>query len=557
MKRLSALTLLCVAALAQATTAVAPVPVPYAWKKAADENLPFTVPAGGQKARFGSGTKWVELFLQPGTYVCAQPATFPSDPFPNVYKECDVLTSASAPSPPPARAPAPTPSPALAPAPAPAQSPAPVSASTASLQVTRTSCVAPCAVLFDATGMGDFRATYTFDFGDPTAGTWPISGKSKNSEVGGPIAAHVFNGPGVYTPRVNGVAVTVTVADPNLTFAGTKTVCVSPAKDYTGCPSGASQVTAYPALPWSGKRVLLHAGESFGAISLLDGNSNVQVGSYGTGPKPIVASVGIGNWRPTTPAFPTDITVMDLDVSNQIAQSLGQRVLVMRNDVHLTPNSGGIPLSMGLADYWYRGDPHRTVAQSAFYNAREIFFVANNALGTNTATGIAGFSGDGSRVAMLGNRFGKYQQHSVRIGALYKGVLAHNEFQGISADGSRHALKLHSQGPTMTYSDGWINDTSGRNGWISEQIVIANNVFGNAADNNAWTVEISAQNDTVEECIRDVIVENNKFIRGSKTSTDLVLTGKNITVRGNGAIRTGHVNGVIPTSCLGPYFIEP
>jgi len=87
MKRLCAFSMLCAAAvLAHATTpgadrvfAANDTPAPAVWKKLTEENLPFTV-AGGQKARFGAGTKWIERFLQAGTYVCAQPATFRPDP---------------------------------------------------------------------------------------------------------------------------------------------------------------------------------------------------------------------------------------------------------------------------------------------------------------------------------------------------------------------------------------------------------------------------------------------------------------------------------------------
>jgi len=170
--------------------------------------------------------------------------------------------------------------------------------------------------------------------------------------------------------------VTVTVADPASVYAGTKTVCVSTRGDYSGCPSGAAQQTAMPSgTAWNGKRVLLHKGESFGDISILDGNAGVQVASYGTGNKPVVASVGVGNWRPNTANFASDITVMDMNVSNGMSQSLGNRVLFYRNDVHVAANSGGIPISTGNEDYWYRGDSYRVVAQSAFYNAREIFIV--------------------------------------------------------------------------------------------------------------------------------------------------------------------------------------
>jgi hypothetical protein len=439
------------------------------------------------------------------------------------------------------------------------------------LVATRTTGTAPLAVMFDASstmvpGVADpFRElAYTFDFGDPRGQTWAVSGKPKNAEVGGPLAAHVYDLPGTYTVRVSAAShsatVVIKVDDPAVVYAGTKTVCVG--KSFTGCPAGAAQQSSLPnGTAWNGKRWLLRAGESFGDISILDGNTNVQVGSFGIGAKPIVASVGIGNWRPTTTNFASDIVVMDLNVQNQIAQSIGQRVLVLRNDVHLKPNSAGIPLSMGQIDYWYRGDQNRTVAQSAFYNAREIFFVENNALGTDTQTGVAGFWGEGSRVALLGNRFGRYQQHSIRFSALNRGVLAHNEVQGISADGNRHALKLHSMG-FNPYADGAINDTSGRGGWETSKVVIANNLIGNVADNNAWTMVIGPQNNTVGEGVEDVIVEANTFIHGKNTSRDLVYMGRRITVRGN-AVQGGakfltgtDPNPEVPVAWSAPNYIQ-
>ena len=421
----------------------------------------------------------------------------------------------------------------------------------AKVQATRVTGVAPLAVLFDSTtttaasGVDTFRQiTYSYNFGDDRGQTWAVSGLPKNTQTGGPVSAHVFDVAGTYTVKVRATdasgaysdaSVTVTVTNADTFYAATKTICVSPTSNFTGCPSGSAQQSSMPSgTGWSGKRVLLHTGEKFGDISILDGNNSVQVGSYGTGAKPIVASVGIGNWQPQTTAFATDITVMDLNVSNQISQSLGSRVLVLRNDVHLTPNSGGIPLSMGSADYWYRGDPNRKIPQSAFYNAREIFFVENNAIGSDTSTGVAGFWGDGSRVALLGNRFGKYQQHSARFSALHKSVLAHNEFQGISSDGIRLALKLHSMGYN-DYTDGAINDTSGRGGWATNQIVISNNLFGNAADNNAWQIAIAPQNSQTAEGVQNVILENNRFVKGTNTSTNVVYWGRYITMRGNGS----------------------
>jgi hypothetical protein len=136
-------------------------------------------------------------------------------------------------------------------------------------------------------------------------------------------------------------------------------------------------------------------------------------------------------------------------------------------------------------------------------------------------------------------------------------VLAHNEFQGISADGIRLALKLHSMGYN-DYTDGAINDTSGRGGWATNQVVIANNLFGNAADNNAWTIAIAPQNSTVEEGIQNVILENNRFVKGKATSTDLIIAGRLITYRkntvGSGTLSVGSENGILPAAWIGPNF---
>ena len=437
---------------------------------------------------------------------------------------------------------------------------------------TRVTGTAPLAVMLDASsttsssGVDTFRqVTYAFDFGDNRGLTWAVSGKSKNTESGGPLSAHVFDNPGTFTVKVTASDgsgntstnyVTVTVADPASVYAGTKTVCVSATGDYSGCPSGAAQQTGYPSGSWSGKRVLLHRGESFGAISLQDGNSGVQVGAYGTGAKPVVDSVGVGNWRPATAAFANDISVMDLSVKNGMGQSIGQRVLFYRNDVKVT--GGGIQMTLGGEDYWRNGDPYRTVDQSAFYNTREIFYVENSGINTDTSSAQYGIYGSGSRVALLGNRFGSQQYHSARLTALNRGVIAHNELQGISGGGIYHALKVHSDG-LNAYSDGLIGGPSGT-GWASGQIVISSNLIGNANDNNSWTAAICPQNDQAAEGIENTIVENNRFVRGKSTVTDLILGGRKLTYRGNAVTNgaalsegTGHT-GALSSAWVGPYY---
>src|SRR5690606_31006277 len=107
------------------------------------------------------------------------------------------------------------------------------------------------------------------------------------------------------------------------------------------------------------------------------------------------------------------------------------------------------------------------------------------------------------------------------------GVIAHNEIQGISGDGIRHALKLHSRGLTP-YTDFYPEALN----WASRYIVVADNLFGHEDDNNGWTVAICPQNGQSAEGIEDVIVENNRFVH-RENITNLVRSGRRLTVRGN------------------------
>jgi hypothetical protein len=180
------------------------------------------------------------------------------------------------------------------------------------------------------------------------------------------------------------------------------------------------------------------------AVWLRDGNSGVTVSSYGSGAKPTVATVGVGSWRPNTANFANDITIMNLNVAGNVTQSIGLRVLFYRNTLSSTnPNDAG--LYFGAIGYWANDDPFRVVPKAAFQHAREIFVVENN-ISSTTSGGLIGMYGDGANVAILGNSLGSFQQHNIRIVKTYRSIVAHNELRGVSADGSRHALKIHAGG---------------------------------------------------------------------------------------------------------------
>jgi hypothetical protein len=440
--------------------------------------------------------------------------------------------------------------------------------------------------MFDATGtsLGTSGThafhdlTYEFNFGDNSGQTWGLSGESKNTQSGGPLAAHVFELPGTYSVRVrvqapNGqtheATVSVTVQDAAAYYAGTRTVCVSTSANYAGCPSGAAQQTTLPS-SLDGKRILLRRGESFAAISVLHQDDGVQVGAYGTGAKPRVSSVQIGAGRATTADFPDDITVMDLDIINGIEQTASaSKLLILRNDLDDPGNTVNNSIVIGGAiGYWATtSDPHRVVPLNAFYNPREIFVVENRVIGSTEGDDVplANLHGSGSRIALLGNDFGRASQHTVRLYNAHKTVIAHNALRGMSSDGIRHSLKLHSGG-LGTYNDNYAISGST---WAASQIVIANNLMGDPADNNSWTVAIRPQNADVNsgEGIEDVVVENNRFARGSQTNTDVVLVARRATTRGNtrtvqgqsvsiGVHQSSASYPMLPQAWRGPYFVR-
>jgi hypothetical protein len=425
-------------------------------------------------------------------------------------------------------------------------------------------------VLFDASATTVSNAnafhqlSYQFSFGDDNGQTWAASGQSKNVQVGGPIAAHVFDVPGTYTVRVRAssssasseTTVTVTVQSPDSAYSGASTVCVSASANYGGCPSGAATQTALPS-SYAGKRVLLRRGESFGAVNIRHADDNVVVGAFGTGAKPKVQRVGISeNAIPVAGQFADDVTVMDLDIASGINHmSSGARHLYYRNDLIQAGGDNSIHIGGALS---YAVSTSGWAA-SSFYIPREFFIVENRIVGATTGTPAYNFYGGGSRLAILGNDMGKAGQHTLRLTGAHKSIVAHNALRGQSSDGIRQALKMHAGG-LLAYADNYAT-TMGK--WATSQVVIANNLFGDPNDNNSWTTATAPQNGTEQEGLEDVIAENNRFYRGSKTNTEMVMVGRRMTTRGNARVDGGalNINNAstlsfnLPADWQGPYWI--
>lgn len=449
---------------------------------------------------------------------------------------------------------------------------------TAKFEATRLSGPAPLAVMFDATGTkmtspGDtFReVTYGFDFGDDRGLTWEHSGKSRNTQSGGPIAAHVYDVPGIYTVRLRAstrdgqsseASLTITVDDPNKVFPGEKTICISPSAKFAGCPAKASRGTRLPVIP-SDRRVLLNRGETYGTISINRNSDNIVVGSYGSGPKPVVEQVFVNAGR-FNDKFTDDLTVMDLAISDGFQQSgSGARYLIYRNELTKPGGNNSIEIGGALA---YLAEQNPKVS---LYHPREIFIVDNIVRG-QVSPGqrpINNLAGMASRLAIMGNDLSRSEQHTVRLFAVHKGFIAHNALRGIThggpPDGSggsiRSTMKIHSGG-LLPYADDW-SQTLGR--WATSQLIIADNQLGDPANNGYFTAGVAPQNRDpgTSEGIEDVIIERNRFIRGPFTNTEMENFGRRITTRDNSRLdgqppnlSVGQPSPTLPPEWHGPFF---
>jgi hypothetical protein len=192
------------------------------------------------------------------------------------------------------------------------------------IRVTRSRGVAPLAVLFDATATTHPRFArsfhelrYAWDFGDPGAGTWALSGRDRH-RAEGPVAGHLFERPGAYEVRLvvtdpaGGVAASsarIEVLDP-AAHRWAAAYCYSNDTDHDGCPSGFTRVSKVTSFAGTLARRLgantahyFHRGHSFAMepVDLARAGEVGIIGAYGTGERPVFTGrpifVAGSDWR--------------------------------------------------------------------------------------------------------------------------------------------------------------------------------------------------------------------------------------------------------------------
>lgn len=161
---------------------------------------------------------------------------------------------------------------------------------------------------------------YLWDFGDSGQWSAPVNvlAEWKNRTAAkGPWVSHVYRTPGTYTASVLVIEpasgktattqTTITVADPDVAFAASRTICLNPVGDgdFTGTPPGAVRLNTDSLLsgsaPWTTYanganpvRWLFKRGASYTVavdVAAAQG-AHMMFGAYGSGPRPVLNGAG-------------------------------------------------------------------------------------------------------------------------------------------------------------------------------------------------------------------------------------------------------------------------
>ena len=189
---------------------------------------------------------------------------------------------------------------------------------TAVIETSRTTCTAPCGIMFNAStssssGVAEpfHQLHYTWSYGDVGSTFQQRPGVDANNSTA-TIGAHVYEQAGTYTTTLTVTGndggtetqtVDITVNDPNVVFAN-ETYCVSNTNNFSACPTQDANfhLASFSAaeiflsnlrfnqagLP---TRLLFRAGDSFTAtnqFSIRETTAALSIGSFDTGIDPIV-----------------------------------------------------------------------------------------------------------------------------------------------------------------------------------------------------------------------------------------------------------------------------
>lgn len=437
----------------------------------------------------------------------------------------------------------------------------------------RASGTAPLAVFFDATATTDSAVTYPFhellyiwDFGDSGSGTFSYGARASISQNAayGPLAAHVYQTAGTYTPTVtvfNGYASKkytlpdVVVAAADTTFSTTNTTCVSTSGDFTGKPTGASEVTssdfdvALAAALGSGKRVLFRGGETFTSTAKVSFTGSLaHIGSFGTG-RALVQTASGSEEILRVSSTASDLRVVNIDFSGTGTND--SSFMSFQN----TAWTNCLVLSCYIHDF----ENYLGGANWANSGGSGLFVFGNRlespASGSTLDMILAG---EGSKVAIVGNNCDQNNlgQQNIRLNKIDKYVVSCNTvsnaltakeliaFRSDSGLDSQYGI-VSDNACTLGNSYVGIFPSSANTGLGVFDMIIERNYISGAAPSGAYGIGTNAERISIRNNIidaSDVEMETGVNVRG--TNGGLSLPSKDVWVYGN-SVYSSKVSGTL------------
>jgi len=389
-----------------------------------------------------------------------------------------------------------------------------------------------CSIGYTPVQAGYHCIQYTWNFGDPSAGTCTTGAggqNSKNAAVA-PVAAHVYETHSAtpYTVTVTAfdgtttatATVSITTLDPEVVYAGTNTVCFFNSAVGTGCPTLATQTlssdfdAAVIACIGTTKRCLFKKGDTFtssttGTVAVAGPNT---IGAYGTGDAPIVNGDISGRINLTSSNV-NDLRIMDLNITSSnpsgsfacvrsaasVSNVLILRVTCDGGTVSFTLSSGNNPTN----------------------------FTTCTGCVIQDVTAVGMLFGRVVSGAVLGSTFGPNSaasEHVVRMQRFRYSTVSNNTLNAAGSDaGVKHSLTIRADVHSTINEDSYYFHVSD------------NNIFPGSTQTEPMKVSPSA--DTENAKIYDSITERNfvnvAYTGGSSISAIQFNEGTRATIRNN------------------------
>lgn len=421
------------------------------------------------------------------------------------------------------------------------------------INASRTTGVAPLAISFDALGTTASTLTslpfheiqYTWNFGDSAGGAkWVYGAKAgvanKNSAYG-PVAAHIFETPGIYTVSLKANhgsysadrTLTVTVQDPAVAFANS-TLYVSntatPSPGVDGVPIGAnvqfvSSFASFTALSNVYKRILLKRGEVWNTAAstlvITSGNSGL-LGAYGSGAKPVIQlNTNDPAIRLTSTA--NDWRIVDIDITAPSYIGTSQRGVVVAGAKNT------LMLRMDIGPTWF--GLQSDSANGLYFVDSYIRDSWDGALAGSTL-GI--WAGKTNNLAILGSRVSRVGgEHGVRLQGAEKAIVSNSQLD----TAARNVLTIRGNSNDLNLGN-W-------NGFWTENVVVSDCIIDNSSSSGLFAVmHAGPMNVQSAERLRNVLIERN-IIKGKSFAPVEINVSEAVTLRNNLIIATGFYSGIV------------